>query len=83
MTAVTKVYSADPVTMSEQCRHHAIRTAVQKLVDGEPTAAAEILRKSLTRCAHLDNRPLDPDRVAARYVDCWRSMSATNPVDSW
>lgn len=68
MTIVTKVYTADPVMMAEQCRHYAVRTAIQYLLDGEPTAALELLTKSTIRCSHLDTRPLDAGRVGKRYT---------------
>jgi len=60
------VISADPRTIAEQCRHHAVRTAVKYIVDDAPHLALLDLIRSTKRCAHLDNRPLAADRVRDR-----------------
>jgi hypothetical protein len=64
-TAV-QVISSDSVALAEQCQHHAVRTAVQALVNGTPSLALLTLLVSVRRCAHLDNRPLSAERVQAR-----------------
>lgn len=76
MSTVTKVYTADPLIMAEQCRHAAVRAALAEIVGGtrrhgEPDAMLRArivndLTRSVKKCAHLDNRPLDPGRVNAR-----------------
>jgi hypothetical protein len=67
MTTVTKVYSADPLVMAEQCRHAAVRTAVADLAAGTSYKVVLYnLTRSVLRCSHLDNRPLDAGRVFAR-----------------
>jgi hypothetical protein len=60
------VISADPQTIAEQCRRYAVRTAVKHLVEDAPHLALLDLIRSIKRCAHLDNRPLDADRVRGR-----------------
>lgn len=57
---------ANSVDLSEQCRHHAVRTALAYIVDDCPTLALAELIKSVRRCAHLDNRPLSAERVHRR-----------------
>lgn len=60
------VITADPQVIADQCRRHAVRTAVQHLVAGAPHLALLVLIRSVKRCAHLDNRPLAADRVRDR-----------------
>lgn len=69
----TVVHTADSVTLAGQCRHHAVRTAVQQIVDGTPSLALLTLLESVRRCAHLDNRPLSADRVVVRANELVRS----------
>lgn len=54
------------VNLVAQCQHHAVRTALQQILDGCPSLALATLQRSVRRCAHLDNRPLSPERVQAR-----------------
>lgn len=56
----------DALMIAEQCRHHAVRTAIQHITDGEPNCALLELIQSVQRCAHLDHRPIDQARVELR-----------------
>jgi len=56
----------DALVVAEQCRHHAVRTAIQHIVGNEPNCALLVLIQSVRRCAHLDHRPLDAARVTDR-----------------
>jgi hypothetical protein len=77
MSTIFKVYSADPLVLAEQRRHHTIRTALAHIVAGEPSTALELLRKSVERCARLDHRPLDPARVMQRYEAMLRTLGGS------
>jgi len=66
----------DSIELETQCRHHAVRTAVQQLVDGAPSLALATLIRSVHTCAHLDNRPLSPERVVFRANQSVRRMRA-------
>lgn len=60
------VIAQNSVNLADQCQHHAVRTALQQIVDGTPSLALATLHRSVRRCAHLDNRPLSPDLVYRR-----------------
>jgi hypothetical protein len=62
----TGVISQDAVSLVALCQHHAVRTAVQQILDGTPSLALATLHQSVRKCAHLDNRPLSAERVQAR-----------------
>jgi hypothetical protein len=68
------VYSADPMVMAEERRRHTVRTALAYIMDGQPSTAVELLRKSVERCARLDHRPLDPARVMKHYEATLRRL---------
>lgn len=79
MSEGQKVYFNDPVEMAEQNRHHAVHTAIELLRSGgahiDPhlralhfEMALDVLIKSVQKCSHLDNRPLDVDRVHTRHL---------------
>lgn len=68
----------DSISLAVQCQHHAVRTALQQIVDGSPHLALATLHSSVRRCAHLDNRPLSPERVVFRanqLVRSWRAAA--------
>lgn len=74
-----KVFANDPVTIANENRHHAVHTAIAHLRSGnahiDPALRAlhfelalDILIKSVQKCARLDNRPLDANRVHSRHL---------------
>lgn len=74
-----EVTVSNSVDLAAQCRHHAVRTALQLILDDCPTLALATLVKSVRRCGHLDNRPLSPERVVSRanqLVREWRGDAA-------
>lgn len=79
MTDSKSLFAYDPVKMAEENRHYAVRTAIDLLRSGgafiDPPLRAlhfemalDVLIKSVQKCSHLDNRPLDVDRVLARRL---------------
>jgi hypothetical protein len=56
----------DALVIAEQCRRHAVRTAIVFLENDLPHCALAELIQSVNRCAHLDHRPLDAARVEER-----------------
>jgi hypothetical protein len=79
MTDKPKVFTADPVQIANENRHHAVRKAIEYLRSGGPhidphlralhlELALDALIKSVQKCARLDNRPLDVDRVHTRHL---------------
>lgn len=61
-----EVISQDAISLAALCQHHAVRTALQQILAGTPSLALATLHASVRKCAHLDNRPLSPDRVYRR-----------------
>lgn len=79
MNEKLKVFTADPVVVANENRHHAVATAIAHLRSGEAhldphlralhlELALDVLIKSVQKCALLDNRPLDVDRVHTRHL---------------
>lgn len=79
MTDKPKVFANDPVVIANENRHHAVHTAIAHLRAGganiDPNLRAlhfeqalDVLIKSVQKCALLDNRPLDVDRVHSRHL---------------
>lgn len=74
-----EVVVSNSIRLAIDCRRQAVRTAVQQIVDGTPHLALATLLRSVRRCAHLDNRPLSPERVSARaerLVEQWVGEAA-------
>lgn len=74
-----KVYANDPIEEAVKNQRTAVRTAITHLESGGPhidphlralhiELALDVLVKSVRKCARLDNRPLDADRVHARHL---------------
>lgn len=73
-----EVVVSNSIRLAVECRRHAVRTAVQQMVDGTPHLALATLLRSVRRCAHLDNRPLSAVRVVDRanaLVRGWREAA--------
>ncbi len=76
-TTPMKVIVSNSLKLAVQCQHHAVRTALQQILDGAPTLALATMQRSVKRCAHLDNRPLSPERVQARADALVREINAS------
>lgn len=74
-----KVFANDPIQIATENQRSAVRTAIAHLESGGPHVdpylralhlemALDVLVKSVRKCALLDNRPLDADRVHARHL---------------
>ena len=85
MSEQPKVFANDPIQIANENRHHAVHTAIAHLRSGgahvDPNLrdlhfemALDVLIKSVQKCARLDNRPLDVDRVHARHLAVLRLM---------
>lgn len=79
MSDQPKVFANDPIQIAEENRHHAVHTAIAHLRSGgahiDPhlralhfELALDVLIKSVQKCSHLDNRPLDAARVHSRHL---------------
>lgn len=79
MSSDVKVFAADPVEIATEKRRQAVREAVGLLRSGgahiDPhlralhfEMALDTLIKSVQKCARLDNRPLDAERVYTRHL---------------
>lgn len=68
------------IDMAEQRRHHAVRTAIMFINQDCPHAALAELLDSVHRCARLDHRPLDRQRVEARANHLLAEWGNPRPV---
>lgn len=76
-----KVFASDPIEIAAEKRRQSVREAVGLLRAGgshiDPhlralhfEMALDVLIKSVQKCAHLDNRPLDAERVHSNHLAC-------------
>ena len=66
------------IDLSVQLRRQAVRLALLHIVNGAPHLGLAELIASVHKCAHLDNRPLSPERVVFRanqLVRRWRGAA--------
>lgn len=94
MTVVDKqkIFVNDPIQIANENRHHAVHTAIGHLCSGganiDPNLrdlhfemALDVLIKSVQKCARLDTRPLDADRVRARHLAVLTLMDGDRASD--
>jgi hypothetical protein len=85
-----KVFANDPIVIATENRHHAVATAIAHLRSGgahiDPhlralhmELALGVLLASVRKCALLDNRPLDADRVHTRHLQILALLYGEEP----